>query len=564
MRLSTPHDRLRHLERHLRNDDGAALLLTLFTIVTIAGLSLVLLASLVSQYVPLYTAEKRTQAVYAAETGLQAGLAELRSHQRVAADGNTYGDPAALPCAAHSDPDGVTRYYGELLGSVDSGLPTDSGLGYRITISYHSDDPVGKGETWIKNPANQIHCGLSTHNQPPYAVVTATGTGAGIANLDASVGNRTISAIYQFRVTNVNIPGGLIWLADGSRCLMAENTATNSRIGFGTQTQCENPANASRVNWVYNTKWHLVLASTIGVAGVDELCITNPNTTSTSNQTARFRECGPGGANREDAGQRWSWNASWTWNGAHCSRNSNSDPVDPTSSNCQRIRNNTQIKPYRTGSDWLGFQHTSGTPIQFDPTPAVGAGAASYSTQQLVNYKEFGRCADVTYTQINYAHMIVYPCKQDATGANVFDWNHKWMYTEPPRNYATGVLPELCTNSEDSQCKSGPQSIRVNNGSNYCLTVVSTTGISELQFKPCTGGATQQFTRYTHTADQAKSWSIQDNYGRCLTADGDTKFEGNWSHLRMMPCVSGGLDQKWNAPPQSSSASFGSFREVSE
>lgn len=557
-RLDWRVDRLR--SRALHGDDGAALILTLLTIVVIAGLSLLLLGSVVSQFIPLHTAEKRTQTVYAAEAGLQAGLAELRLHSRVATNGNTYGKPTALPCSANVDTDGVTRYYGKLTGSLDDGASSGSGLGYDIAITYHSDNPRGKGQAWINNPANQVHCGLTTTNQPGYAVVTATGTGEGIGDLAERIGNRTVSAIYEFRLTNVNIPGGIIWVTGGTQCLKAVSAANNSAIQIVSKAQCEDQANAALVNWVYDRKWHLALASTVEVVGVTQLCITNPDTTASSQQ-ARLSACGAGGSSRTDAGQRWSWNASWTWNGMHCSRSSNTTPVSPTSSNCQTLRNNTALKPYNNGGTlWIG-----NTTTQFDPTPAVGAGAASKATDQLVNYKEFGRCADVTHTDINKTFMIVYPCKQDATGNNAFDWNHKWKYTEPSRNYTTGVLPTMCANTEDAACKKDNQQIRVTPSSDYCLTVASTTGISELVFKACNSGdAKQRFTRYTHVPDQAKSWTFIDSYGRCLTADDDEKFEGNWSYLRMKPCGSGALEQKWNAPPQSSTSSFGSFREVSE
>lgn len=540
----------RPLGRVLSREDGAALMLTLITIVVIAGLSLLLLGALINQFIPLYTAEKRTQTVYAAEAGLQAGLAELRSHNRVATNGNTYGDPGSLPCSANADPDGVTRYYGALEGSLDAGGADASGLGYRITITYHSDDPVGKGQAWIDNPANQIHCGLSPLNQPAYAVVTATGTGDGIADFDEAVGNRTVSAIYEFRLTNVNIPGGILWVSGGTQCLKAQSAAANSAIQFVSKSQCDDPANAALVNWVYDKKWHLVLASTINVTGVTPLCITNPDTTRSDIQ-ARLANCGPGGSNKSDVGQRWQWNASWTWNGVKCQ--------GAVSASCT-LQNNANSKPYNKSNVlWIGT-----TTTQYDPAPSVGAGAASYLTKQLVNYKEFGRCADVTHADINKTFMIVYPCKQDATGNNAFDWNHKWNYTEPARNYSTGVVPTMCADSDDAACKRGPQQITVVPGSTYCLTVASTSGDSELIFKNCDGSAKQRFTRYTQVPDQAKSWTVQDAYGRCLSADFTDKFESNWSKLKMKACGSGALEQKWNAPPQSSSSSFGSFREVSE
>ena len=64
-------------------------------------------------------------------------------------------------------------------------------------------------------------------------------------------------------------------------------------------------------------------------------------------------------------------------------------------------------------------------------------------TKQIVNFKEFGRCADVTGANINNADTpgefnIVYPCKQDPVGAGLA-WNHKWYYNSPTVGYTNDV-----------------------------------------------------------------------------------------------------------------------------
>ena len=90
----------------------------------------------------------------------------------------------------------------------------------------------------------------------------------------------------------------------------------------------------------------------------------------------------------------------------------------------------------------------------YAPDPAVGPGAASVATHQIVNFLEFGRCMDVTDGDTSKQYMISYPCKQDPpSGANLY-WNHRWFYVEPLTG-AVGAPQQISVKKDD--------------GSQYCL-----------------------------------------------------------------------------------------------
>ena len=57
-------------------------------------------------------------------------------------------------------------------------------------------------------------------------------------------------------------------------------------------------------------------------------------------------------------------------------------------------------------------------------SPVVGAGMSSAATNQLVNFKQFSRCLDVTNFQPSWSYMIVWFCKQSPNG--VPPWNQAW------------------------------------------------------------------------------------------------------------------------------------------
>jgi hypothetical protein len=180
----------------------------------------------------------------------------------------------------------------------------------------------------------------------------------------------------------------------------------------------------------------------------------------------------------------------------------------------------------------------------------VGAGAASYATHQIVNFKEFGRCADVTNEVISYAFMISYPCKQDATGTGAaLLWNHKWYYSEPTAPATALADQQIFVYYLD------------NLNSKYCLTTPATGSGGYPTFTACNGSASQNWTRVFNTGSYVASYLFTDRYGRCLTAAVTDKYNGSWSKITATTCT-GSDYQKWNAPPTYTDSTVASYREV--
>ena len=72
------------------------------------------------------------------------------------------------------------------------------------------------------------------------------------------------------------------------------------------------------------------------------------------------------------------------------------------------------------------------------PSPTAGAGMAGAGNSQLVNYRQFATCLDVTGQDPTSAFLILYTCKQNPNPANVA-WNQK--FTPSP---ALGAARHRC------------------------------------------------------------------------------------------------------------------------
>lgn len=498
-----------------RREEGSALLLTVVFTVFAGGIMLVLLAVLLSQMQAIQLAKKNTRTGYAAQAGIQATLSTLRSNTErkvVAGSAADYGDPSKLP----QDFD----------GTVDNG-----DLSYSVKVKYYAEDPTGRSDSWLEANWLRFAAGAKPAKQPRFARIVSTGTDEG-SNADAAM-NRTVTALYTFTTTNVNIPGGLIRSTDGTQCLKAASSSAGSVIEMKPLSACTDE-NLSL--WSYDTDYRLKLASTIGKPTV--LCITGQQWVTTASGTnsstvnATLRKCEATNS-AAHGNQLWSWEPPGSWVGQNKANNARTDR-------------------------WLGLdgsrvvEKTSSTGV-FSPVPSVGAGAASYATNQIVNYFEFGRCMDVTDEQIGKAFMIVYPCKQDPGGTGVnLKWNHKWYYAEPS---GTAV-------------SSGAQaiSVKLNNSTPYCLTTSGTSN-TDVRFEACSPGnaaslnARQKFIRNTATGQTLTSYTFQlaADPTRCLAAVPESGYA--WSHIRLEPC-SGSTTQKWNAPALTTGSSLGGYKEL--
>jgi len=508
------------VKRRMRSEgapqDGMALVSVLLFMILLTSMSLILLSVIVSQLGPSFVTQKSTKTVYAAQAGLQSGLASLRSALSTTAIGGEYfGDPAQLPCS--------------FSGNVDGGTPE---VAYTVTIQYFTVDPTGKSDVWMGN--NDLNCTPAggVTGKPTYAYILSQGTGVSAAGRSATEANRSVAAIYKFKVRNVNIPGGLVFTASRGECMSAESTTDGSLIRFVPIAQCTT-ANANKQLWIYDTTYQLKLASTT-IAPATPLCVTGSGSVN-----ATLTPCLPT-SNSGRWNQLWSWNDNGQWNGQQ-------NPIDSGPSGTCLVQSTT----------YLRAQGCSGS---LDPDPSVGAGAAGYATHQIVNYKEFGRCADVTNRDRAYSYMIVYPCKQDPTSAGTYlAWNHKWYYTEPTPTVPPAPLAGPTTGQVwifdgggVKRCLQNPALAESSKNVNY-LAACSTTD------------PRQQWKRYSASTDRLQSYTFQDSYGRCLTADPASPHLGGgsvpYSVIRMATCDGSGA-QKWNAPSTFSESEFDGFKEI--
>lgn len=511
------------------DDAGMAMTSVLIAILLTAGLSILVLGMVLSQLLPTQFLRASSQTVFAAEAGTQAVIAQIRTADGAPdATGAVYGDRTKLPCSAQGPVDGAT-----------------AGLSYQATVAYFTQDPKGRPESWLL--ANAIPCtpGSGPQGDPNYAVITAEGIGAPVAGMPAGAGDRTVSVVYEFTVTNVNIPGGLIYSYDASispdrYCLQADSATAGSLISYVLAAQCGTDDVLQL--WTYDTDYTLKLASTTTPgSGTPPLCITGP-VTSGQREQARLAEC----VAAPSAGR---WNQLWSWEGGANFRGQN-----PENSNYSTI---TLYSGEQSGTPagrklWVGPVDANNREWgSFNPDPRVGAGAAGYATRQVVSYLEFGRCFDVTTQTVTYHYMIVFPCKQDPSpgGANVF-WNHKWYYTEP----ATGTAA------------SGPQNIWVYNGNgsteDWCLVSPNTEGGFVTLTSECNPSAlNQQWIRYGDTGSYENSYTFVDAWGRCITVDSTTRYLNAFSTMITKTCDFS-LAQKWNAPPGVIAASLEGYREL--
>jgi hypothetical protein len=488
----------------LRDESGAALLIALFLITTVTALSVAIGGVVLSQRVPTQIARKNFQTINAAEGGVEAALSRIRA----ASTGST-GVVTSLPC--------TSTYGATFSGSLG---PDQGNLNYTATITYYWSDPSYASN---RTTANQVKCSSSGNpTVPNYALITSAATGAGVGGLNTTDGDRSLEAVYNFSLTNANISGGPIPLFQSTFCMDA---SASPAVGtYVTMQPCV--TGLPQQSWSYNKDL------TISLTGMAQntLCLqANPN----NNTSTKIRLATCGTTNL----QKWSFNAAGEYEGTDTSQNYNGYCLYSSATAGAQIGLTTSCN---SGHDSV---HT------WAPDAKVGAGAAGASTNQLVNYKEFGRCLDDTGWDVNYAFLIDYPCKQTPNPANV-DQNQ--VFTGPNAN--------------------GQMVMAYNPNGNgpYCLQAGSKTtppiSGTLVQTKKCaTNDNSQKWTSTGNTGNNATNYNYKTNNGLCLSIAPATAsaIAGGlpWSQIIVETC-DGSLKQKWNAPPLTAGAGLNNTWET--
>jgi Ricin-type beta-trefoil lectin domain len=445
------------------------------------------------------------QALHAAQAGLDVGVA----HIRTADDSSGNGVVANLPC-------------GSLTGRVSAG----STASYTVEFYYLTVDPAGHDYTWIKNwvqTNNMATCPLGT--VPLYAWLRSTGTD------QTNQSSRTMVGTYKFRISNQNIPGGLIHSGRGSAVGLCLDAGSDTPVA-GKEVRMELCAPGSnRQKFIYDTNLNLVLASSRTTANPKGMCL-DAGTPHTTGAVVKFQQC----VSATLPQQQWSFNDAGDFEGTtngvsldgYCF-----NQASPDVAGTMVILGNVSAGKCRTGTSYIAVQ----------PEPAVGAGAAGTAVGaageiQLVNFNQFGRCLDVTEFNVNYGFLIAWPCKQAPDMAYV-GWNQKWSIptVTSPATSATGRITTVT----------------------YCLRSPGSTAAGQyVQVVTCPVGTptNMTWTVYRDTGNYSTSYRIVDGYGYCLSTTDPTASPGDFysngykvTKITVAVC-DGSTLQKWNAPPE--------------
>lgn len=444
---------------------------------------------------------QRAWALAAAQSGIDAATARFRG----ASDAAGTGLLERLPgCTLSGD-----------ANPAGAAMP----LRYRVTVEYHNADDAA-----MSCPALDV---------PTTAVLTSTGAGTPTGGTTVGAADsRTITAIYNFRTNNANVVGANVRMdynTGQKLCLDAGVTPPKPTPGTWAQVQTCVPG-SSRQQFAYTNDLNLKVVGSQSTAYPQGMCLEAAVPHATG-QHVVFQPC----ANRV-ARQQWDFNDISNWHGT-------SDGVHSDPSYCINMQ-----APNAPGAYLVIGACDKSWPPPYWPDNSMGAGMAGEDTHQLVNYKQFGRCIDVTTYDVNYGYLISWPCHQAPDGN--YDWNQKWLYTLP-----TKAAPVTTSRI---------RTVRTSDNAGYCLQSPLTTAPgSYVQTKPCAAtGVTpagMSWTMYGDTGDYATSYRIEDEHfstagGQhyCLApTDPDVPnpdlFWGVGSKLKVEVCSASTL-QKWNAP----------------
>lgn len=509
-------DRARGADRS--SDEGAALMTVLLIILVLAGLSLLVLGGVLREVRPTSLVQNSSRSVFAAEAGVQAALGQVRTAIATSPSGEVYGDRGRLPCS--------------LAGTVGS---TEEMLSYSVDVAYYTTDPAKM--TTPERQAKKLVCKPASGptSTPGYALFTSTGStpAASSSSPLAQAASRTLQSTYNFKLTSQNILGGLLYTVSQKACLEAVTASAGSKVRYVAASACI--SGTATQMWVYDKDYAIKLASTVGTkadGAPSEFCLTGFSGEIT------LETCLPGKPN-----QLWSYEGGAKFRGQNSTNKDYSDSCLWAGD----TNNNPIGKTLKVGTG--GCSASNSEWGSWSPEPRVGAGAASFSTKQIVNFLEFGRCFDVTGQSVNAPFMIAYPCKQDPSGGTRLNWNHKWYYAEP-------TAPAQV---------SSPQTIVVkeNNTNSLCLqTPAKSVTPAYVTLKSCTGGSDQKYVRYFDTKQAQTNYTFRTSDGRCLSLGPQADASGiKWSTLIAATCT-GGSEQKWNAPATLGDADLSGTREV--
>jgi hypothetical protein len=480
-------------------DDEGSLPLAMLVVTVVMSLSAVMVPITVRQINYTRNYAQRGSALDAAQAGLDVMMARVRA----ASDAMQNGYLENLP------PCNMTGVVGATGGGIKST--------YAVSVIYRDENGTAVNA-------------CAVNNVPTTATVTSLGTNGSTT--------RTLVATYLFSTSNTNIAGGTIRIESstlGNQCLDG-GSASSPAAGTAVTVQACN--GSSQQQFGYTPDLYLKLIGSESSSASLGMCLFADSTRVSGTTLIVFQACP---ATRTTTFQ-------WALDG-YSVFHATTSASKSDGSYCMNIR--TPGSATDQAVVLAGCGSTS-TKNQWFSSPGVGAGMASDATNQLVNYKQFSRCLDVTNRDTNYSYMIAWFCKQDP-GALV-DFNQQWVHPVAvlPAISATGPIIVNNTNA-NSNANNG------NTAKNYCLKSPGTaTSTSWVTVQSCPTAAIQAqsaltWTVYHDTGDYGTSYRIVDYMGNCLQpTEQGTGIANNYhsdgtSKILVATCSTADI-QKWNAP----------------
>lgn len=498
-----------------RDDDRGSLPMAVLLITVGMGLSGLLAATVNAQILTTRATVHSSEAIDAAQSGLDVALGHLRL--ATAADGT--GDFRKLPCGPYT-------------GAVNPA--TDQT--YAVSIAYLTAEPPAGDVAWAQ--ANKLPCAAGGNlgaGSPVYVQLSSSGRALGTGT------PRTVTATYTLHSrTRENIAGGLIHLYgphDPDLCF-AGPSATPAAGDPVTMQLCDSAADAQR--FAYESALNLVLVSS-RANGSTGMCL---DAAPADREPVVFRPCAAAPVPR----QQWSLNDRANFEGTTNGTDLNAQCFhleNPGQAGSRIVLHAEATDPPGTSQYDRACYSDYTDNRSFAPDAAVGTGRAGPGTSQLVNFQQFGRCLDVSGDDVNAGFLVIWPCKQKPGG--MIQWNQVWRLPAIAPGATSGTGPIRLHNDRDGQ--------------DYCLISPGSTAagryVSVQLCPPGTPGPALQWTRYAATGVFGTAYRIESAYQApsgqtwCLSGTGSTDYwqgHGDVSKAVLAAC-DGSTLQKWNAAP---------------
>lgn len=510
-----------------RGDDRGSIPLLMLVIIVSSALGAVLMTSVINQSKTTRYTQSRVHTLHAAQTGLDVVLAQIRS----AADSDGTGDYGALPCGPWS-------------GAADlSGSTT-----YTATVSYYATKANLNAGTAMTCTSAGPFDPATNSRAARYALLTSNGKDDAAASCTSGSRShcRTLQGTYVFQTNDQNIVGGQIRIYPGSSTNYCMDAGSGTpAVGTAVLLQVcstSNPPPDQQV-WSYRSDLSIELTSTATTS--TPLCIDTNPTSHAAGRAIVLKQCGVVDASVCRAGTTTGcstspYNQQWSVDDSAHLQGANTGKTD-LDGYCINVAAQTAGTALNLAACAGSVQDTAQTWV---PSPTAGAGMAGAGNKQLVNYKQFAMCLDVTGQDVSAAYEILYSCKQNPNPANV-RWNQK--FTPTP---ALGTAPTKTL-------------IVVNNGgANYCLKSPRTLGGYPVLTTPCPSSVAQASAGFAWTMNQkysdsagryelsyADKYTIVDDAGLCLGLGANSDLFISVYYKATVQTCDGGTGQKWNADP---------------